>query len=140
MEEILQTYELDHKEFDKKDHWGDYIAYVAWAIQSTIHTTLKVTPAQLVFGRDMIWPITFRANQEELRARQQVQITKDNERENSKRLRYEYKAGDQILLLNPVKKFRKLTILNKGPFVVERPHDNGTVWIRKGPVVKAVNI
>ena len=32
MEEILQTYELDHKEFDKKDHWGDYIAYVAWAI------------------------------------------------------------------------------------------------------------
>ena len=32
------------------------------AIQSTHHTTLKPTPGQLVFGRDMIFPVQFKAN------------------------------------------------------------------------------
>jgi hypothetical protein len=32
------------------------------AIRSTYHTTLQATPCQLVFGRDMIHNIAFRAN------------------------------------------------------------------------------
>jgi hypothetical protein len=32
------------------------------AIRSTYHTTLQATPCQLVFGRDMIYNIAFRAN------------------------------------------------------------------------------
>ena len=36
----------------------------------------------MVFERDMILPLAFEANQNELRARRQKQIIKDNEREN----------------------------------------------------------
>jgi hypothetical protein len=34
----------------------------AYAIRSTFHTTIKATPEQLVFGRDMVLPITLLAD------------------------------------------------------------------------------
>lgn len=109
---MLRTYKLDGREFNNEDPWGEYLASVAWALCSTIHSTLKATPAQLVFGRDMILPIAFKANWEELRARRQKQITIDNERENSKRIAYDYKIGDKVILLDPISKKRKLSIVN----------------------------
>jgi hypothetical protein len=36
------------------------------AIRSTYHTTLQATPFQLVFGRDVIHNINFRANRVEI--------------------------------------------------------------------------
>jgi hypothetical protein len=33
-----------------------------WAINTTFHTTLKASPAQLAFNRDMILPTSFTAN------------------------------------------------------------------------------
>jgi hypothetical protein len=36
------------------------------AIRSTYHTTLQATPCQLVFGRDMIHNIAFRANWDQI--------------------------------------------------------------------------
>jgi hypothetical protein len=37
-----------------------------YAIRSTYHTTLQATPYQLVFGRDMIQNIAFRANWDQI--------------------------------------------------------------------------
>jgi hypothetical protein len=42
---------------DEKDPWGPFLSSAAYAIHSTFHTTLKATPGQLVFGRDMVLPI-----------------------------------------------------------------------------------
>jgi transposase InsO family protein len=39
-----------------------FLQSTAWDIRSTYHTTLQATPCQLVFGRDMIHNIAFRAN------------------------------------------------------------------------------
>jgi hypothetical protein len=39
-----------------------FLQSTSWAIRSTYHTTLQATACQLVFGRDMIHNITFRAN------------------------------------------------------------------------------
>jgi hypothetical protein len=47
----LRTFELEHKELDTNDPWGPFLSAAAWAIRSTVHTTLDATPGQLVFGR-----------------------------------------------------------------------------------------
>jgi lipopolysaccharide biosynthesis regulator YciM len=47
---------------DEKDPWGPFLSSAAYAMRSTFHTTLKATPGQLVFGRDMVLPIKFMAD------------------------------------------------------------------------------
>ena len=47
----LRTFELEEKELDTNDPWGHFLSAAAWAIRSTVHTTLDATPGQLVFGR-----------------------------------------------------------------------------------------
>jgi len=61
---------------------------IAWALRSTMHTTLNVTPDELVFGRDMILPLQFKADWEQIRTKRQIQINRDNKRENSKRVKH----------------------------------------------------
>ena len=62
--EILWTYELLYKKqvFDKNDPQIGFLTSIAWVLLSTIYTTLNITPAELVFGRDMIIPLQFKLN------------------------------------------------------------------------------
>jgi hypothetical protein len=62
LNDSLRTAEIDGREMDEKDPWGPFLASAAYAICSTFHTTLKATPGQLVFGRDMVLPIKFMAD------------------------------------------------------------------------------
>jgi hypothetical protein len=44
---------------------GDHfypLLHMQYAVRSTFHNTLKATPGQLVFGRDMALPIKFMAD------------------------------------------------------------------------------
>ena len=43
----------------------------AWAIRSTVHTTLDATPGQLVFGQDMLLPIQIKTDWARIRQRKQ---------------------------------------------------------------------
>jgi hypothetical protein len=67
-------------------------------VQSTFHTTLRNTPGQLVFGRDMIFNIKHEANQEFIRKRKQQLIEKNNEAENAKRIPHTYNIGEKELI------------------------------------------
>jgi hypothetical protein len=40
--------------FDYIDPWGEILSSIAWAIRASYHSKLGTTPAQLVFGCDMI--------------------------------------------------------------------------------------
>jgi hypothetical protein len=62
LNDLLRTAEIDGREMDEKDPWGPFLSSAAYAIHSTFHTTLKATPGQLVFGRDMVLPIKFMAD------------------------------------------------------------------------------
>jgi hypothetical protein len=46
----LRTFELEKKELNTNDPWGPFLSAAAWAIRSTVHTTLDATPGQLGFG------------------------------------------------------------------------------------------
>jgi hypothetical protein len=60
---------------------------------------MQATPCQLVFGRDMIHNIAFRANWDQIQKRKQDIINKSNQKENKNKsqIPYEYKVGDQVL-------------------------------------------
>jgi hypothetical protein len=62
LNDSLRTAEIDGREMDEKDPWGTFLSFSAYAIRSTFHTTLKETPGQLVFGRDMVLPIKLMAD------------------------------------------------------------------------------
>jgi hypothetical protein len=62
LNDALRTSEIDGRKLDDKDPWGPFLSSAAYAIRSTFHTTLKATPGQLVFGRDMVLSIHFMAD------------------------------------------------------------------------------
>ena len=119
--------------------WDNILSSVAWATRSTYHTTLEATPGQLVFGRDMLLPIAFRANWAHIKNKKQMLINKNNQRENSNRQHHVYKVGDLVTLEKPgiiPKMDRPCT----GPHEVLQVFTNGTVRIRRGVIEETVNI
>jgi hypothetical protein len=64
---MLRSFDLEnnHENLqEQQDNPFDYfLQSTAWlSIRSTYHTTLQAIPCQIVFGRDMIHNIAFRAN------------------------------------------------------------------------------
>jgi hypothetical protein len=49
-------------EFDYNDHWSQIIAKCVWKIHMTAHIDLDTTPTQIVFGRDMLFDLSFTTN------------------------------------------------------------------------------
>lgn len=141
--DMLRSFDLEnnHENLEEQeDNPFDYfLQSTAWAIRSTYHTTLQATPCQLVFGRDMIHNIAFRANWDRIQKRKQDIINKSNQKENKSRIPYENKVGDQVLLETPGI-LRKLSTPRTGPYPVTNVYNNGTIRIQKRIVSERVNI
>ena len=135
---MLRTFKLETNYLDTDDPWAGILAATAFAIRNTYHTTLKATPGQLVFGRDLIFNTKYIANWEEIRQRKQSTIKYNNKRENDKRIQHKYHVGDKVLMRN--KLARKLELPYKGPYAVTDVFRNGTLRVQIGPVEDRVNI
>ena len=135
---MVRTFELGNKYLDKDDPWKAILSATAFAVRSTISTTTQSTPAQLVFGRDMMLNIKHMANWEFIKNRKQQRINSNNKRENSKRIPYEYKIGDKVLIRKGSE--NKYETPFTGPFSILMVNDNGTVKLQKGAVTDSVNI
>ena len=135
----LRTFELEKRELDTNDPWGPFLSAAAWALRSTVHTTLDATPGQLVFGRDMLLPIQLKTDWARIRQRKQDIINVNNRKENSKRIEHEYRVGDKVLLEKPGL-ISKLSAPRTGPYRITYTYTNGTVRIQRGIVNERVNI
>jgi hypothetical protein len=65
---------------DDNDPWGPFLSSAAYSVRSTFHTKLKATPGQLVFGRDMVLPITFMEDWEAINQQCQKEMARNNRR------------------------------------------------------------
>ena len=137
--DALRTFELEERELDEHDPWTPFLQATCFAIRSTYHTTLGATPAQLVFGRDMILPLKFKADWAMIQSRRQEEMARNNSRENAKRIPHEYTVGDTVSKrtggILP-----KLRRKREGPYEVIAVHNNGTVSIRRGIITERLNI
>ena len=86
----MRTFELEEKELDTIDPWGHFLSAAAWAIRSTVPTTLDATPGQLVFGRNMLLPIQIKTDWAQIRQRMQDIINVNNRKENAKCIEHKY--------------------------------------------------
>ena len=136
----LRSFELEERELtEEEETFEPFLTACAYALKCTQHTTFKATPGQLVFGRDMILPIQFQADWALITKQKQESINDSNFKENKKRIKYDYKKGD-IILLNKPGILRKLSTPRIGPYLIEKVFTNGTVLIKKGAVSQQVNI
>ena len=135
---IIRSFELQDNYLDQDDPWKGVLSAAAYAIRATYHTTTQKTPGQLVFGRDMVFNIQHTANWEYIQKRKQDLIDRNNQRENQKRIEYEYNVGDKILLRTGTE--NKYEQPYSGPHTVLQVHSNGTLHIQKGAVAETVNI
>jgi hypothetical protein len=120
---------------------GSLLSSDAYAIRITFHTTLKATPGQLVFGRDMVLPITFVADLGSIEQQcQKEEMARNNRRENVSRRTHDYKVGDKVLLKKPGKHIRKLEAPRTGPHTFTAIYTIGNLRIQKGNVNERVNI
>ena len=100
------------------------------AVNSTVHTTLRATPTQLVFGRDALLNISFQADWEYIKERKQKLIQQNNNRENATRKPHAYAVGDRVMILqDPNRKHGADRFA--GPHTVTQVNNNGTVKLTK---------
>jgi len=75
-----------------------FIDNAVWAICSTYHTVLKASPGRAIFGQDMLFDIPFVADWNKIRDYRQSQTDRSNKRESNKRVDYNYKVSDKVLI------------------------------------------
>jgi hypothetical protein len=136
---MFTTKNLTGQIFDYVDPWGEILSSIAWAIRASHHSTLGATPAQLVFGRDMIFNMKTLINWKSLSVKKQMSTDKSTLRENSKRLDYDYTVGQQVYIVRDPP-YRKIEGPKLGPYEITEVFTNGNVRIQRGFVNERINI
>ena len=95
---MFLTKNLKEQTFDYIDPFGSILASIAWAVRASYNSTTESTPAQMVFGRDMIFNLQTLINWKDLSIRKQRLVDKSNLRENKNRVDYDYQIDDLVYI------------------------------------------
>jgi hypothetical protein len=136
---MMHTSELDMADSVEPSDIDAFIDNAAWAICSTYHTVLKASPGAAIFGRDMLSDIPFVADWKQIGDYRQHQTDRSNKRENRKRVDYDYKVGDKILIRKDGIIHKAESIWKKEPWTITTVHTNGTIRIQCGTKSKRIN-
>ena len=98
--QMLRTAELDMADSVTPNDVDVFLDNAAWVIRSTYHTVLKAYPGAATFGGDMLFGILFVADWRKIGERRQSLTNRGNQRKNAKRIDYDYKVGDKVLVIN----------------------------------------
>jgi hypothetical protein len=137
---MLRTAEIDMAKSVVPDDVDVFIDNTAWAICSTYHTVLKASPGAAIFGRDMLFDIPFLADWNKIGDYRQSQTDRSAERENSKRINYDYKVGDKVLIVKEGILCKAESKYGKEPWTITTVHTNGTIRVQCGSKSERINI
>ena len=136
---MLLTKNLQEDVLDYIDPFGSILSSVAWAVRSSYNNNINATPAQAVFGRDMMFNLATLVNWKEISLKKQKLIDKANLTENKKRIDYDYQVGDLVYITKDGI-YRKLDCPKMGPFPITDVFADGTVRIQRDAVNERINI
>ena len=149
---------------DKQNDWDEHLPLLLLAYRSSVHETLGVSPARMIFGRDLTLPIdlamgrpvreekhcvTDYAYELEQRlldiheyARKHLKIASDSMKRqyDVKTNHINYNIGDAVWYFKPSRRkgFNpKIQIHWKGPYVVTQPLNEVLYRIQAGPKTKS---
>ena len=138
--DMLRTSKLDMQDTCTPEMIDDLITNVGWAIRSTHHTVLGASPGAAIYGRDMLFDIPYVADWTKIGKRRQEQVDKDCEKNNRRRIDYDYRVGQKVLLTKDGTILRKAEDPYEGPYVITDIYTNGTVRIQRGTLNERLNI
>jgi hypothetical protein len=130
--QMLCTAELDMAKSVTPDDVNVFLDNAAWAIRSTYHTVLKASPGAAIFGRDMLFNILFVADWHKIGEQRQSPTNHGNQRENAKRINYNYKFRDKAQLIDEGILCKAESAYGKEPWTITTVHTNGTIRIQRG--------
>jgi hypothetical protein len=130
--QMLRTAEIDRTDSVTPNDVDVFLDNGAWAIHSTYHTVLKASPGTAIFGRGMLFDIPFIANWYKMGDYRQRQTDLSTERGNKKRVDYEYKVGERVLVIQDGILCKAQSPHDKEPWTITTVHTNGTIRIQRG--------
>ena len=118
---------------------------LTFALRATSTSPLEVSPAQVVFGRNMLFDIEYSCDWEEISENKRQTIRKSNEVENKRRIDHPYTSGDLIKLLPFSSNYAKMhktktKPATTGPYRIVLVYSNGTAIIDKGSYKETVSL
>ncbi len=117
-----------------------FLNNAAWAIHSTYHTVLKASPGAAIFGQDMLFDIPFMADWHKIGERRQSLTNRGNQRKNAKRIDYDYKVGDKVLVINKGILRKAESAYGKEPWTITTVHTYETIRIQCGTKTERLSI
>jgi hypothetical protein len=78
--DMLRSFDLENNHENLEEQGDNPFDYFLQSTAWSIRTRLQATPCQLVFGREMIHNIAFRANWDQIQKRKQDIINKSNQK------------------------------------------------------------
>jgi hypothetical protein len=124
--DMIATQNIERKQDLPGGSWAGILSAVAFAMQATIHTTMRAMPMQLVYNRDAIHNIWFEADWQYIKERRQKVIVQNNDRA---RIPHTYSVGDQVMI-EQYQHHKYGSPRYKGPYAVDTVNDNGTIHMR----------
>jgi hypothetical protein len=97
---MLRTAELDMAASVTPNDVDVFLDNAAWVICSTYHMVLKASLGAAIFGRDMLFDISFVADWHKIGEQRQSQTNRGNQHKNAKCIDCDYKVGNKLLLIN----------------------------------------
>jgi hypothetical protein len=143
---------LRHYVDEKKQNWDDFIPYAMFTYNSTVHSSTKFQPHELVYGHSLEVPHTLSRNPQpyynyedytfELRRKMQKSslISRENLINNKEKAKIGYDknrneikidVGDKVFIKNHVRK-GKLSPKWLGPYEILSLEENENVLIKRG--------
>jgi hypothetical protein len=139
--QMLCTAELDMANSVTPDDIDVVLDNAAWAIHSTYHTVLKVSPGAAIFGQDMLFDIPFVADWRKIGEQRQSLTNCGNQRENAKQIDYNYKIRDnKVLVINKGILCKAESAYGKEPWTITTVYTNGTIRTQHGTKTKRLSI
>ena len=90
---------------------------VAWAIRATVSSVTGKSPSDLLYGRDMIFPIHVQSTWNNVVNLRIKDSEKSRDKENSKLIFYPYRVWEQVLLIKQGK-VPKTSTPTSGPYKI----------------------
>ena len=88
----------------------------------------------------MLFDIPFLADWNKIGDYRQSQTDRSAEHENNKRIDYDYKVGDKVLILKEVILYKAESRYGKEPWTITTVHTNGTIRVQCGSKSERINI
>ncbi len=88
----------------------------------------------------MLFDIPFLADWNKIGDYRQSQTDRSAKRGNSKRIDYDYKVGDKVLIVNDGILRKAESRYRKEPWTITTVHTNGTIRVQRGSKSERINI